>query len=66
MNDLLRIAQDTGIADSLLIDDWPDLKRFAQAVADLAVLKEREACARLAVDLGNRELADAIRDRGMV
>jgi hypothetical protein len=65
VRDILRIAQDTGIADSLLIDDWPDLKRFAQAVADLAVLREREACARLAISLGNWELADKIRDRGM-
>jgi len=71
---LAHLAKLTGIADRLLIDDWPELKRFAEAVAELATLEEREACAKVCEDLdwsqestwqaATLDCAAAIRERG--
>jgi hypothetical protein len=66
-NRLAHLAKLTGIAERLLIDDWPELKRFADAVAEIATYEEREWCAREAESWGRTEgrlIASAIRARG--
>jgi hypothetical protein len=74
LHHLAQLAQKAGIADRLLIDDWPELKRFADAVAEFAALEEREACAKSCEsrymgdnnreDMEARRCAAAIRARG--
>jgi hypothetical protein len=66
---LAQIAKTTGLADRLLIDDWPELKAFAEAVAALAKMEEREACAQVCEEFYTIEgiaqrCADGIRARG--
>ena len=78
-DDIIRMARESGMDVDNEASDWgeiiiaepADLKRFAALVAAAAVEREREACARVCLDMQNGwasddhlQCADAIRARG--